>query len=219
VALLNGPQEAFTPEDFGIGRLFRHVRDAIVVADTRTERIVLWNERAEAMFGYTEDEALGLLLHELVPQDLRELHRTGVAHYQETGRGDLIDHGMPMELRALHKEGHEIPIELTLTKIPERAKDGDRFAMAIIRDLTDRKRAEAATVREHDVELRWQQALELNDVFVRGLSVAKKALEQGRHGQALETVTETLRRAHTIVTQLLIDTADRQPAGPENDAK
>jgi PAS domain S-box-containing protein len=218
VTVTSGYPEAFAPEDFGIGRLFLHVRDAVVVANTRTEQIVLWNERAEAMFGYTEAEALELPLHALVPQNLREMHRTGIAGYQETGGGVLIDQGRPMELMALHKEGHKIPIELTLTKIPERTKDGDRFAMAIIRDITDRKRADDAAVREREVAQRWQQALKLNAEIVQGLSVVKLALEEGDQTNALDTVTETLRRAQAIIAQLLIDIADRNPTSPESNA-
>jgi PAS domain S-box-containing protein len=200
-----GSPQAFSPEDFGIGRLFRHVRDGVVVANARSERIVLWNESAETIFGYSEQEALQLPLHALVPQNLTDLHRAGIARYQETGAGNLIDEGNPIELKGRHKEGHEIPVELTLTKIPERSSQGDRFALAIIRDITDRKRAEAAALRQHDMERRRQQALELNDEIVQGLAVAKMAFDAERQDQGVEALTQTLRRAQRIVTNLLED--------------
>jgi PAS domain S-box-containing protein len=200
-----GSPQAFSPEDFGIGRLFRHVRDGVVVANARSERIVLWNESAETIFGYSEQEALQLPLHALVPQNLTDLHRTGIARYQETGAGNLIDGGNPIELKGLHKEGREVPVELTLTKIPERTSQGDRFALAIIRDISDRKRAEAAALRQHDMERRRQQALELNDEIVQGLAVAKMAFDAERQDQGVEALTQTLRRAQRIVTTLLED--------------
>ena len=45
------------PKDLGIGRLFDDVRDAVVAADPRTGRIVLWNEAAAEIFGYSRSEA------------------------------------------------------------------------------------------------------------------------------------------------------------------
>ena len=51
---------ALRPQDLEIGRLFERVRDAVVVADAKTQRIVIWNPAAERMFGYSTSEALRL---------------------------------------------------------------------------------------------------------------------------------------------------------------
>ena len=53
---------AVSPDDLGIGRLFEHVRDAVVVADAASGQIVLWNPAAERMFGYSVAEAAGLFV-------------------------------------------------------------------------------------------------------------------------------------------------------------
>ena len=198
------PETTFVPADFGIGRLFLVVNDGVVVANAKTERIVLWNVAAERIFGYSESEALQLPLHALVPEHLRDRHREGIARYQENGHGDLIDAGHPVELTGLHKEGREVAIELTLTAIPETHGEA-RFALAIIRDVSDRKRAEEAAARERDAKSRRRQALELNDEIVQGLAVAKMALETGQPDQGLRAVTHTLQRAQSIVSQLLED--------------
>ena len=62
------------PRDLGIGHLFERVRDAIIVADAHTGRIVLWNPAATEIFGYSVSEALEMNVEELVPERLRERH-------------------------------------------------------------------------------------------------------------------------------------------------
>lgn len=198
------------PQDFGIGRLFRDMRDAIIVGNARTERIVLWNPCAEAIFGYTEEEALELHLHDLVPENLRSRHRAGLAGYQESGHGNLIDSGTPAELPAVHKEGYEVPIELTLTAIPQTDPGGDRFALAIVRDVSERKAAEEQRLILDRMRVSKRQALELNDAIVQGLAVAKMYLEAGDSDRGLSAVTHTLERAKGIVAQLLTDIKDAE---------
>lgn len=199
------PDNRVVPEDFGIGRLFRDIRDAIIVGNARTERIVLWNPCAEAVFGYSEEEALNLYLHDLVPENLRPMHHAGLARYQDTGGGNLIDSGSPVELPGIHKDGHEVPIELTLTAIPQRGPEGDRFALAIVRDITDRKAAEVSRLKLERMRLGKRQALELNDAIVQGLAVAKMFLENDDSERGLAAVTNTLQRAKEIVRELLAD--------------
>lgn len=206
-------QPRHLPQDFGIGRLFVDIRDAIVVGNARTERIVLWNPCAEAIFGYSEDEALELHLHDLVPENLRTMHRTGLTRYQETGGGNLIDSGTPVELPGVHKDGHEIPIELTLTAIPQVGSNGDRFALAIVRDVSERKAAEETRLNLERMRVSKKQALELNDAIVQGLAVAKMFLEAGDPDRGLAAVTNTLERAKGIVAELLADIKDAEGFG------
>ena len=190
-------------EQFGIGRLFRLVRDGVVIADAASERIIAWNDCAGEIFGYSEVEALELPLHALVPEDLRDVHRTGIASYQRTGTGNLIDSGHPVELKGLHKDGHEVPIELTLTRIPEVGPNGERFALAIIRDVTDRKEAEKAALIAREIAARQEQALKLNDGIVQGLAIAKMAIETGEVDKGLEAIGQTLQQAKSVVAELL----------------
>ena len=67
------------PEAFGIGRPFWTIREAVLVADAASSRIVSWNPVAEALFGYPAAQALGLTVDALVPARLRERHRAGRA--------------------------------------------------------------------------------------------------------------------------------------------
>ena len=186
-----------------MGRLFREVRDSIIVANARTERIVLWNQSAERMFGYTEREALEMPLHVLVPESLRDRHHSGISRYQATGTGNLIDGASAVELKGLHKSGHEVPIELTLSKIPTPGDVGDRFVLAIIRDISERKAAEQANLKVREAVADRRRALELNDTIVQGLAVAKLAFESGDHEMGLQSVTKTLTHAQRLVGRLL----------------
>src|SRR5687768_9763627 len=72
-------EQAVRPQDLGIGRLFGSIRDAVIVADAETGRIVLWNPAAEAIFGYSSGEALELCVEDLVPARLKERHKAGLS--------------------------------------------------------------------------------------------------------------------------------------------
>ena len=132
------------PQDLGIGRLFEKVHDAVILANAETQRIVLWNPMAERMFGYPASEALGLRVEELVPERLKARHRKGIARYADSGRGSYIASEKPLRLPAIRKNGEEIRIELSLSPVDsvQDTGDGGPFVLAIIRDVTERERAE-----------------------------------------------------------------------------
>jgi PAS domain S-box-containing protein len=147
--------ERLRPEDLGFGRLFERIRDAVIVADAETQRIVLWNAAAARMFGYSAPEALKLRVEELVPEPLKAAHRAGIARYARTGHGQYIDSDAPLDLPAVRNNGEEISVELSLSPIrPVHDADGGeaRFVLAIIRDVTKRKGAEDA-VRQLNKDL------------------------------------------------------------------
>ena len=139
VGATSGPR----PEELGIGLLFWNMRDAAIIGEAGSGRIVLWNPAAEAVFGYAAEEVIGQSLEILAPEALRERHRTGIARFAATGRGPLVEVGRPIEVPALRKGGAEMVIELVLTPIEQDQIPG-RFVLALIRDVTERKRSEAA---------------------------------------------------------------------------
>jgi PAS domain S-box-containing protein len=137
--------ERLRPEDLGFGRLFERIQDAVIVADASTQRIVLWNPAAARMFGYSVTEAMELRVEALVPESLKAAHRAGIARYAETGHGPYIDSDAPLDLPAVRKNGEEINVEMSLSPArPVHEEEGDEpeFVLAIIRDVTVRKRAE-----------------------------------------------------------------------------
>ncbi len=164
-------RKVLAPEDLGIGRLFERVRDAVVVADATNGRIVLWNPTAEAMFGYSADEALGMSVSALVPQPLKVRHSEGLARYRATGHGHIVDAGGVVEVPALRKSGDEIRVELSLNPIDQVRLEGT-FVLAIIRDVTERTRLRLASERQlRDIESLYRadsvlhRSLRLDDVL------------------------------------------------------
>ncbi len=111
--------------------------DAIIAADENST-IMEWNAQAEKIFGWSRDEILGCYLHEtIIPLQYREQHLNGIAHLSETGQGEMLNHRV--EISALHKNGKEFPVELTISQLE--VKNGS-FYSAFVRDLTEIKQTE-----------------------------------------------------------------------------
>jgi len=110
--------------------------DAIISANEAGE-IQSWNKAAENIFGFSEDEVLGGSLDVIIPEEYREPHRQGIERVAKGGNHHVIGHSV--ELSGLHKDGHKIPIELSLSTWTVNKKV---FYSGIIRDITERKQSE-----------------------------------------------------------------------------
>ncbi|MFQ5873894.1 MAG: PAS domain S-box protein, partial [Dehalococcoidia bacterium] len=120
-------------------RIIETAHDAFVSIDSNGS-ITDWNAQAEMIFGWPRQEAVGRKLTEiLIPTRDQEAHERGLARFLATGEGPLL--GQRVEISALHRDGHEFPVEITIT--PAKAGNGF-FFNAFVRDITDRLRAEEA---------------------------------------------------------------------------
>jgi PAS domain S-box-containing protein len=112
-------------------------RDAIVMMDSRGT-VSYWNSAAESLFGHSRAEAIGKDVHELLATDeSAAAHRTAFPEFARTGRGKAI--GKKLELAARRKDGQEITVDLSLSPV---SLNGEWHAVGILRDITERKRAE-----------------------------------------------------------------------------
>ncbi len=136
---LRASEESYRTSEFRLQTIIDSALDAVVMMNAAGV-ITDWNRQAESMFGWTAAEAVGRVLSEtiMLPRD-REAHQRGLAHFLATGEGPIL--GRRVEVTALHRDGREFPVELTAT--PARLGDSWVFS-AFVRDLTERKHAEAA---------------------------------------------------------------------------
>lgn len=116
--------------------------DAIITSD-ESKRILFWNKGAEYIFGYKSEEAIGQLLTLIIPGHLHQRHDEGMERMNQGREPRVI--GKVLELTAVRKGGEEFPIELTLGSWDN---DGKRYYSGIIRDITDKKRAEEVILNE-----------------------------------------------------------------------
>ncbi|MBV9041298.1 MAG: PAS domain S-box protein [Acidimicrobiia bacterium] len=196
------------PSEWGIGRLFDHMADAVVVANAATEQIILWNRGAADLFGYSAEQAKAMPLHALVPPQLRDAHRRAIARYAASGEGAVIDAQAPIEVSALRSNGVQVPVELRLSRIDNPPGVEGRHVLAIIRDATDRTAAEEYRRRLAVREARRMDALEIHDDIVQALATAKMAFELGDAVRAEAAVEAALVEARALVAARLDDLFD-----------
>ncbi len=124
-------------------RLADILADAVIAVD-EAQRILLFNRSAEQIFGYRAEEVLGQPLDLLLSPRLAEAHRQHIRNFAaapETAR--------PMaerrEISGRRKDGGEFPVEVGISKLTQ---DGQTTFIAILRDITERRRAEEEIRRE-----------------------------------------------------------------------
>lgn len=110
--------------------------DVIITVD-RQGIVHYTNSAISAIFGYEPQELIGLNLNLLMPDYLRELHAKGMKRYAETKQKHIS--WQATELPAVHKNGQQFPIELSLGEF---YRNGQIFFTGIIRDITGRKKVE-----------------------------------------------------------------------------
>jgi two-component system cell cycle sensor histidine kinase/response regulator CckA len=146
-------EEAHRRSDARMKSVLDAALDAVIMMDEHG-RIASWNARAETLFGWSRDEAVGQTLSELIiPAAYREDDTRGLARFLETGEGPVI--GRRVELSAVKRDGSEFPVELTVTALRE---GGTYVFNAFVADITDRKRA------ARDLEQRMELAAFAADV-------------------------------------------------------
>jgi PAS domain S-box-containing protein len=143
--MIKGSEEHF--------RLIVEAAPSAIIAVDGDGKMNLVNARAQELFGYRKEELLGHPVEMLIPEHFRSRHirdrqkflTQPTSHSMVAGR-DLV---------GLHKDGHEVPVEIGLT--PYESSEG-LFTLALIVDITGRKQAEAALQRvNEELEIQVQE--------------------------------------------------------------
>lgn len=138
-----------------LGVVTSTARDGIVMIDDEG-RVVFWNEAAEKLLGYKAKEILGKVLHEIIaPERYLLIYRRKFPNFARTGEGAAI--GKTLELKAVHRNGYEVSVELSLAALQYK---GRWHGVGVVRDITERKRAEKALQEKAEELRRSNQELE-----------------------------------------------------------
>ena len=116
-----------------------YVVNGIVTID-ESGIVASWNRSAERIFGYTSEEMIGQNVSRLMPEPHRSHHDSHLDSYLQTGIGKVV--GNIREMVAVRKDGTVFPIDIAVSEF---MLQGKRLFTGIIRDITERKRADERT--------------------------------------------------------------------------
>jgi PAS domain S-box-containing protein len=168
--------------------------DAIISFDATGKRIVTWNKGAEALFGYTEDEAIGQPVNLLVPPDPVSGAKVKSGAFEETiARGDIR-----LETKRRRKDGTLLDVSVLASRMMD-ASGRVIGAAAIFRDITERKLWE-----EHQRLLINELNHRVKNTLATVQSVTSQTLRNSRTTEEAQRGVEerliALSRAHNILT-------------------
>lgn len=157
--------------------------DAIITVD-ETQRIILFNQGAERIFGHTANEVKGLPLDILLPPHLAAIHREHTARFAREPVSARHMGGYRY-ITGRRKDGNEFPAEGSISKTTER---GRTVFTAILRDISERQRVEQAL---RDSEERYKLATSSGKVGVWDWHIAHDTLYVSPSFKAVLGFTET----------------------------
>ena len=181
--------------------------DAIISLNEQM-RITLFNDGACAMFGYAKEEIIGQSLDVLIPERFRGAHHEHVAAFSGASIA-ARRMGERQEIFARRKDGGEFPAEASIAK---QDIGGRRIFMVVVRDVTERKRDQAALARAYsELEKRVaERTRELEAEIVRRED-AQAALIQSQRMEAFGQLTGGV--AHDFNNLLTIVTGNLELLG------
>ncbi|HMK37095.1 MAG TPA: PAS domain-containing sensor histidine kinase [Desulfomonilaceae bacterium] len=206
-AARNSALEALAESEQRFRSVAQSAVDAIISTDA-TDAVIFWNQGAQKIFGYEEEEVLGKSVTVIIPEMYRDAHRNGMKNYLLTGHPALI--GRTAELEGMRKGGETFPIELSLSTWTTRA---GMFFTGIIRDISDRKEAEKVLAqRTEELELLIQMVahdLKSPVITIAGLArLLNKCMSDPSNNEKRDQMFDQLISATRTMEKFLADLLD-----------
>ncbi|NVO07001.1 MAG: PAS domain S-box protein, partial [Rhodoferax sp.] len=173
--------------------------DAIITVDPQ-QRILVINGAALQMFGCSQEQVLGQPIGLLIPERFRQVHSAHIQHYAQHGKTSR-NMGHFLVVTARRMDGVEFPAEASISHI---AVDGAMLLTVILRDVTERQKAQDAVIAlnstlEAQVAQRTARLLETTQTLEEQQRVLQIAHEEQRSIFNLVTVGIALVREHVIL--------------------
>ncbi len=127
-------------------KLIETAQDAIICDENG--KVTIWNKSAEKIFGFSKSEIIGKPVSTIIPERHIEKHQQGVKRFLESGKTGIMD--KIVEFSGMTKDGIEFPIEMSLSY--QKTRDGHYAFTAIIRDITNQKKAKEQLI-EKSIEI------------------------------------------------------------------
>ena len=124
-----------------LSNIINSAMDAVITVDDK-QNIILFNSTAEKMFRCSADEVLGKPLDRFIPLRFRSIHRKHIENFGETGI-TMRNMGAINPISGLRSDGEEFPIEASISQVDV---GGQKLFTVILRDITEKKKAEDALI-------------------------------------------------------------------------
>ncbi len=180
-------------------RLLNAAPDPVVIVD-RSGMIVFANTRTEETFGYDHNELIGQSVEILLPERYRRSHPSHRRQFSESAQPRPMGPGL--ELYGRHRDGHEFPVEISLS--PLQTSSGLLVSSAI-RDVTEQRRIEHALAEADRAKSRLLAAAshDLRQPLQALTLLNRAATRSCRHDSELLEILERQQKALDSMSALL----------------
>jgi PAS domain S-box-containing protein len=204
-----------------------HAPDAVVI--TNTDATIMYaNEMCGRVFGHDPQSLVGKPIDIVIPVSARSVHRRHHEQYSADPTARPMGHGR--RLTALHRDGFEVPVEISLSPV------NDEFVIAVVRDVTEQRRFEqqlidaAASLAHAEAQLvvadeRERIARDLHDTVIQRLFSTGMSLQaaigrpdaDARMTTAVESIDIAIRDLRTSIFTLRRQRDEHNDHGNDHD--